>query len=271
MCAMPASPPDVGVPLRAAALRAALVRRGSLWRDVRVVAETGSTNQDLLAAAAAGDPEGLVLAAEWQRNGRGRQGRRWESAPGTALTFSVLLRPVSVRPADRGWLPLLAGLAVVTALRRDAAVGARLKWPNDVLAGDAKLAGILAEQAAGAVVVGIGINVTAGRADLPVPGATSLVLERAALTDRERLLTAVLRELERGYRHWLAGGAAGRAELRRAYLSACATVGRPVRVSLPGGRVLAGTARDVDDAGRLVVEGGAGLVAVSAGDITHVR
>ncbi|HEV3291948.1 MAG TPA: biotin--[acetyl-CoA-carboxylase] ligase, partial [Streptosporangiaceae bacterium] len=104
-----------------------------MWREIRVVAETGSTNADLLAEARAGASEGLVLAAEAQTAGRGRLGRRWLSPPGAALTFSVLLRPRGVPPARLGWLPLLAGVAVAAAVTGAAALDTRLKWPNDVL------------------------------------------------------------------------------------------------------------------------------------------
>src|SRR5258708_7031512 len=112
------------------ALREALVAPGRLWRDVRVVAETGSTNADLLAEARSGVGEGVVLAAEAQSAGRGRMGRQFVSPPRAALLFSVLLRPAAVPPAMRGWVPLLAGVAVASALRAAAAVDARLKWPN---------------------------------------------------------------------------------------------------------------------------------------------
>src|SRR5579875_3658203 len=95
-------------PLDTTALRAAL-RPGGLWREVEVTEVTGSTNADLLARAAAGAPEGVVLAAEAQTAGRGRRGRAWVSAPRAALTFSLLVRPAAVPPARRGWLPLLAG------------------------------------------------------------------------------------------------------------------------------------------------------------------
>ncbi len=142
------------------ALRRAVVRPGGLWRAVEVTAATGSTNADLLDRAAAGAPEGVVLAAEEQRAGRGRLGRVWVSPPRAALTFSLLVRPHAIAPARRGWLPLLAGVAVAAAVRAVAGVDARLKWPNDVLAGPAKLGGILAEAAGDAVVVGIGLNVS---------------------------------------------------------------------------------------------------------------
>src|ERR1700685_1569293 len=131
--------------LDVAVLRRAAVRPGGLWRAVEVLASTGSTNADLLARAVAGAPEGVVLAAEEQTAGRGRMGRSWQSPPRAALTFSLLLRPAPVAPARRGWLPLLTGTAVAGAVRTVAAVDARLKWPNDVLVGEAKLGGILAE------------------------------------------------------------------------------------------------------------------------------
>jgi len=254
-------------------LRAAVITTGGLWTDVRLLAATGSTNADLLAAAAGGAPEGSVLAAESQTAGRGRLGRDWLSRPGAALTFSVLLRPRSVRPAARGWVPLLAGVAVASAVREATGIEAVLKWPNDVLVVGGKLAGILAEQAGDAIVVGVGINVLGREPELPVATATSLELHAAGETSRTELLVAVLGELERWYLRWCGTGA-GDAEscgLRQRYLQLSATVGRQVQVSLPGGRLLSGTARDVDATGRLVVATEGGLVPVSAGDVIHVR
>ena len=282
-------------PLSAAALSAALTGPGRLWRDVTVRAETGSTNADLLAAARDGAPEGTVLAAEVQTAGRGRLDRRWTCPPRAALSFSVLLRPDGVPAVARGWIPLLAGVAVAAGLRAQAGLDARLKWPNDVLVGGAKIAGILAEQAGDAIVLGIGINVTTRRDELPVPHATSVVLAGAA-PDREQLLVAVLGELETWYRRWVAAVAAGPpvlagtvlagtvlagtvlagpggdpAGLRAEYLRLSATVGQQVRVSMPGGKLVTGRAGDVDATGRLVVGTTSGPVPVSAGDVVHVR
>jgi BirA family transcriptional regulator, biotin operon repressor / biotin---[acetyl-CoA-carboxylase] ligase len=259
-------------PLDARELRGAVVAPGRIWRDVRVVAETGSTNADLLAEASGGAREGVVLAAEAQSAGRGRLGRQWVSPPRSALMFSVLLCPAAVPPSLRGWVPLLTGVAVASALRARAAVDAWLKWPNDVLVNGAKVAGILAEQSGDAIVVGTGINVSTTREQLPVPEATSLALEGAASTDRGLLLAAVLTELERWYLAWTgARGDATECGLREEYQRLCATLGRQVRVLLPGGATVTGTAAEVDDIGRLVVAAASGIVPVSAGDVVHVR
>ena len=256
-------------PLDAVELRRRLVTADGLWRDVRVVPQTGLTNADLLEEARAGAAEGLVLVAEEQTAGRGRLGRAWSAPPRAALVFSALLRLSDVPPGRRGWLPLLTGVAVASAVREQTAVPASLKWPNDVLVADRKLAGILAEAYGDAVVVGIGLNVTLSQPELPVPTATSLLIEDAASTDRTALLAAILTELARRFQAWRADPDG--ADLRADYLRWCATIGRPVRVELPGGAVLTGTAQDVDDAGRLLLRTADGPVPVGAGDVVHVR
>src|SRR6185437_11732831 len=268
---------DVAV-LDAARLNGALAPWPGLWREVTVVEETGSTNADLLAEAQAGAREGLVLVAEEQTAGRGRMGRRWISPPRRALTFSVLLRP-AVPAGLLGWVPLLAGVAVASALEYTAGVDARLKWPNDVLVDGAKIAGILAERWGSAVVVGTGINVLQQRGELPVPTATSLLMAREVgpvddADTRERLLTAVLDEFARWYRAWLDQPRPGDADgcgLREEYLRRSGTVGAAVTVMLPGGQNLTGTAAGIDAAGRLEIRTPAGLVQVSAGDVVHLR
>ncbi|MGA4839952.1 biotin--[acetyl-CoA-carboxylase] ligase [Streptomyces sp. G45] len=263
-------------PLNAAALRRALVREGGLYRSLDVVAATGSTNTDL--AARADDlPEGAVLVAEEQSAARGRLDRRWSAPPRSGLFFSVLLKPDAV-PVERwGWLPLLAGVAVASGLSRAAGVDTALKWPNDLLltvdGEERKAGGILAERAGSGVVLGIGLNVTLRADELPVPGAGSLALAGAASTDRDPLLRAVLRSLEQWYGDWRgAQGDPAAGRLQEAYVAGCATIGRRVRVELPGGRRLVGEAVAVDGDGRLVLatEGG-GREAVAAGDVVHVR
>ena len=237
-------------PLRAAALNRALEQDG--YR-VEVLDATTSTNAVVAERARAGEPHGLVVVAETQTAGRGRLDRTWSSPPRAGLTFSVLLRP-------RGplqWVPLLAGAGIATALRRHAGVEVGLKWPNDVVVGDRKLAGLLAEAVDGAVVLGVGLNVTTTREELPVPQATSLALEGATTTDRDTVLRAVLRGI---------ADALGD-DSRAAYRELCTTLGREVRVELPGGQTVTGTAEGVDDEGRLVVDG----TAHAAGDVVHLR
>jgi BirA family biotin operon repressor/biotin-[acetyl-CoA-carboxylase] ligase len=266
-------------PLNAAALRRALIRPGGLWNAIDVVTTTGSTNTDLAARAAEGLAEGAVLVAEEQSAGRGRLDRRWSAPARSGLFFSVLLRPGEDVPEQRwGWLPLLAGVALATALTRAAGVDTALKWPNDLLvtvAGEERKAGgILAERTGdGAVVIGIGLNVSLKAAELPVPTAGSLALADAVSVDRDTLLRAVLRGVEQWYGDWrAAGGDPAGSGLQEAYAAGCGTLGRTVCAKLPGDRELVGEAIAIDGDGRLVLSTqGGGRQAVAAGDIVHLR
>jgi BirA family transcriptional regulator, biotin operon repressor / biotin---[acetyl-CoA-carboxylase] ligase len=260
-------------PLDVDALRADLLAPAGPWTRLDVVARTGSTNADLLAASAAGAPDRTVLVAEVQEAGRGRLARSWVSPPGTGLTLSVLLRPVPVAPARFGWIPLLAGLAVLDAVRELTALPAALKWPNDLLLGSEgrKAAGILAEVAPdGGVVLGIGFNVGAV-ADLP-EGATSPAAEGVEL-DRTGSLRVLLLCLAARDAQWRDGGGDPDASrLRSDYRAACASLGTEVRVDLPGGDALTGIAEDVDGDGRLLLLDAHGRRrAVAAGDVVHLR
>ncbi|MET9445357.1 biotin--[acetyl-CoA-carboxylase] ligase [Streptomyces sp. NPDC006610] len=266
-------------PLNAAALRRALVRSGGLWTDVQVVARTGSTNSDLVARAAEGRAgEGAVLVAEEQTSGRGRLDRQWTAPARSGLFFSVLLRPAGIPVARWGWLPLLTGVAVATALSRAAGVDTSLKWPNDLLVTvggeERKAGGILAERSGeDAVVIGVGLNVTLRADELPVPTAGSLALAGAAGTDRDPLLRAMLRSLEEWYGRWRAAdGDPAACGLQETYAAGCATLGRVVRAELPGDRSVVGEAVAVDGDGRLVLATGQGVrEPVGAGDIVHLR
>jgi BirA family transcriptional regulator, biotin operon repressor / biotin---[acetyl-CoA-carboxylase] ligase len=262
-------------PLNARALNRALVRPGGLWREIRVVEETGSTNADLADLAREGAEPGLVLVAEAQTSGRGRMGRTWSAPPRSGLAFSVLL-PQEESVTRLGWLPLVAGVAVVSALRSFAEVEglsrgrmaeAVLKWPNDVLIGDRKLAGILAQRVDTGVIIGIGLNVSLRPDELPVPTATSLAIEKAP-ADRDPLLRAILRELAARHEEFRTGGEAA---LREAYRELCGTLGRRVRVELPGGSTLVGEATAIEEAGRLLVRAADGEHLLNAGDVVHVR
>jgi BirA family biotin operon repressor/biotin-[acetyl-CoA-carboxylase] ligase len=260
--------------LDATALRDVLIH--SPWRRIDVVDETGSTNADLIARAADGeDIDGVVLIAEHQTAGRGRNGRSWSAVPRAQVTMSVGVSTDGIASAAWGWIPLVAGLAVLEAIAAATGVDAGLKWPNDVLArppAHGKLAGILAEVAAPApaVVIGIGLNVSLRAEELPDPGATSLAVLGGRHTDRRDLIVALLDGLERrieGLR--VARGAD--AALIAEYTAHSLTIGARVRATLPGDREIIGDARYVDDQGRLSIDRGGETVVVSAGDIVHLR
>jgi BirA family transcriptional regulator, biotin operon repressor / biotin---[acetyl-CoA-carboxylase] ligase len=262
----------------AAALRAALVGPAGPWARLDVVGRVGSTNAELLAAAAQGAPDRAVLVAEHQDAGRGRLGRQWVTRPGDGIAVSVLLRPTGVAAERFGWLPLLAGLAVLDAVRAVVPVPTCLKWPNDVLvgAGQRKAAGILAEATSGpdgtAVVLGIGVNVTGSPDDLP-GGATSLAAEGAPTPDRQAVLVALLTRLAEREATWrTAGGDPDTDRLRADYRAVCGSLGAEVRVELPGGMTVTGMAEDVDRDGQLLLLGADGQRrAIAAGDVVHLR
>lgn len=239
--------------------------------DFQIVetSSTASTNADLAAAAQAGAPEGTVHVTAHQTAGRGRLDRSWEAPPGSGVTASILLRPSAVPDHLWTWLPLLTGVAVAEAV---VALGAdvRLKWPNDVLAADRKLAGILVERIetpdGPAAVVGVGINVAMTDAQLPVPDATSLAL-LGIVTDATTVLDLVLGRLADLYEAWVAASGDPGHGLREAYRARSGTLGEHVRVTMADGSTFDGHATDVDEAGRLIVDGRP----VSAGDVAHVR
>lgn len=220
---------------------------------MRRFGELDSTNRWLLDEARAGAREGLVAVADHQTAGRGRLGRTWEAPPGANLLMSVLLRPEGLSPDRLHLVTAAVALAGRDAAREAAGVEADLKWPNDLLVGDAKLAGVLAESSLPSVVVGIGMNV--GWAP---PGAACLG-EGVA---REAVLSALLSALGDRYGDW--DGVA------REYRQACATVGREVRVELAG-ETFSGVAADVTDEGHLLVDVGVCLRTVMAGDVVHLR
>ncbi|HUN31180.1 MAG TPA: biotin--[acetyl-CoA-carboxylase] ligase [Trebonia sp.] len=268
------SPQDYREPLDAARLTEELPSFNGPWTAIQIVPQTGSTNTDLLDWAGRGLHEGVVLVAEEQTAGRGRMGRSWVSPPGAALTFSVLLRPEALPAARRPWLPLVAGVGTVTSIRMLTGLEAELKWPNDVLIGGRKVAGILAEAAGNAVVVGIGINVSTTSEELPTgPGGlspTSLLAEGVPV-GRDLLLIEILRSLGQWYKTLVAEPDPQRIGLLAQYHKLSATVGRDVRVELPGGQAISGLASGIDADGQLLVEADGGMYQIAAGDVIHVR
>ena len=235
------------------------------------VGETGSTNADLLAAARLGAEANKVLVADYQSAGRGRRGRTWAASPQSSLLFSVLTRPKLAVEAAHLVTTALA-LAAVEACDSLAGVRPGLKWPNDLVVSDRKLAGVLAESVVAgerleAVVVGMGLNVQTGAAPTEVAD-TAVALEDVcgAVIDRRELLGEILT----GFAHWIEGieGAGGQAELMTAARRESATLGCQVSVELGDGTVLEGLAQDLDERGALLLEGGRRVV---VGDVVHLR
>ncbi len=230
--------------------------------DVRRLAETDSTNRYALDLARTGAPDGVVVVADHQRAGRGRLGRTWSAPTGASLLVSVLLRP-DLSSDDRHLAVVAAAVAMADAVFETTGVVADLKWPNDLLVGDRKLAGILAEAAGDAIVVGIGVNLDWPEIPAELDGiATACNLEGGRATSRDELLAAFLARYTRRL-----GDLAG---TRAAYEARLATVGRTVRVERPGAE-LVGTATGIDRSGRLLVDAGGTLHAVAAGDVVHLR
>jgi BirA family biotin operon repressor/biotin-[acetyl-CoA-carboxylase] ligase len=255
-------------PIDVAALRAAVDAR---WTRIEVADQLESTNAVLMHDTAA--PDRSVLVAEHQVSGRGRLDRRWESPPRAGLTFSFVLRPTAPIPTW-GWLPLLAGVALHDAVGEVTGLGLALKWPNDLLCGpsEEKVAGILAQTSGEAVVVGIGLNVSTTRDELPVPTATSLELCGASAVDRSALLTTILTHLDARAAQWSdVGGDAEACGLAADYRAACATLGRQVSVTTTAGTAVTGEARGIDSDGRLQVDVGGRVEVIGAGDVEHLR
>jgi len=228
-----------------------------------------STNTWLAERALEGAPEGLVAVAGFQSAGRGRLDRRWESPPGASLLCSILLRP-DVAPDQLQLVVACVALAARAALVRLCGVRPALKWPNDLIVGDAKIAGLLAEIVAVderlAVVVGIGVNLThEGPADVV---STSVRSESGVTITPTALLDILLEELET--RRALLDGAGGQSDLREEYQRALITLGQLVRVERTND-VLVGLASSVDEFGQLIVVVDGEDVAVTVGDVVHVR
>lgn len=248
---------------------AALTTR-RLGRELIARGTVESTNDVVWDALAAGAPDGIVAVADLQTRGRGRDGRNWLTPQGLGLAMSLLLRPGCERHTLTV-LPLAAGLAVARALEA-AGADARLKWPNDVLIGPRKVAGILSESRRGpegddAIVVGIGVNVLQRESDFPEALrslATSLAVE-GVHTDRETVAAAILDAFEP---LWTELDEAGPAGIVEAWRRRATFWGRPLTVRTPAGEIT-GTARTLAEDGALVLAGADGApLRVVAGDVT---
>lgn len=250
---------------------------GTRWNDVAVVDATGSTNADLVARAEASDDllDGAVLIAGHQRSGRGRHARVWQTPPGQLAVSATVAVPTDATSAI-GWLSLVTGLAVRRAVTELAGIAPDLKWPNDVLVpGGApregkKLSGILCEFVAspdggGVAVIGTGLNVDLTAAEIETAACLRTIAGRPV--DATDFAAAYLNALSEVLESWPRSVG----DLADDYRAASATLGRRVRLMLPGDREVIGEAIGVDDEGRIVVQGPDGPVVAAAGDVTHLR
>jgi BirA family transcriptional regulator, biotin operon repressor / biotin---[acetyl-CoA-carboxylase] ligase len=235
--------------------------RGSYWR-VRVFQTVASTQTELIGKENL--QHGDVFVTEYQSAGRGRLDRTFEATESSALLFSLYLEP---KPNKLEWsaIPLLTGLSLVTALTKlDETSAISLKWPNDLLIGEKKVAGILAEAGTDGVVVGIGLNVEMTESELPVPTATSLKLENFAELNRNVILSEILRNLALTIELWESGSH----DLFEQYRQTSSTLGKEVEIHLPSGEVITSRATGITSVGELQLANG---VLVNVGDVIHLR
>ncbi len=253
---------------------------------VNIRETSGSTNTELATLAASGHAQNLsVYFTEHQQQGKGRLGRGWITPAGSSITVSVLAVPGDSMPTDSlSWYTMLAALAWCQAVDEQTGVAARIKWPNDVLAGDKKICGILAQLVSipngFAVVVGTGMNVDQDSAELPVATATSLRLAAGKQVSRSDLLASYLRHfatLDIAFREVRGDATAAMKSFSGVSLAAMvaaklATLGHQVRVEFPDGSLLEGQAVSLESDGALLVRDGASHThRVLAGDVHHVR
>ncbi|NPV03518.1 MAG: biotin--[acetyl-CoA-carboxylase] ligase [Syntrophaceae bacterium] len=241
-----------------------------IGRRIEFHEEVGSTNTEAMRLALEGAPEGTVVLADAQSEGRGRLDRTWESPPSGNLYLSVVLRP-DIPAARASLIPLTAGVAAADTLSQYCPGRVRLKWPNDVLIGGKKICGILTEMRTRGdrvhfLIVGIGVNLNMRPLDLPRElreTATSLRIETGGEIDRLDFAVRLFESLERWYRVFLGGG--GEA-IRERWLQCADLVGKRVEV-VHGKTTERGTVVGLDPAGALLLEGETGVQQVLAGDI----
>ena len=227
---------------------------------VDLTASTQSDLAELVNASVA--KSGEVIAAEYQSNGRGRLDRTFEAPPQSALLFSFYIAPKRA-VSDWGFISFLAALALRDVITDQLAEKVNLKWPNDILIGDKKVAGLLAQQIGEGVIVGIGLNVAMSTDELPVPTATSLLLADSNLLDRNLILSAFLNHFENLFKEWDSGG-----DFLEKYRQVCSTLGRQVRVEVLGRDSIEGEAVSITAQGVLILKDG---TEVNVGDVVHLR
>jgi BirA family biotin operon repressor/biotin-[acetyl-CoA-carboxylase] ligase len=232
------------------------------WR-VSVVDLTTSTQTDLVDLVNSNSAKtGDVIAAEFQSAGRGRLDRNFEAPPGSALLFSFYIKPKRAR-TDWGFIGHIAALTMQQVISADNQSQVCLKWPNDILIGDQKIAGLLAQATDNGVIIGIGINVAMTVEELPVESATSLAISGFSNLNRNLILGGFLNRFESNFKEWENG-----ADFIDRYSAVCATLGRQVQVEVIGRENRTGKALSINKLGSLMLEDG---FEVNVGDVVHLR
>ncbi len=229
-------------------------------RQILILEEAGSTNEEALRLAREGAAHGAAVVAKRQTRGRGRQGRVWESLEGN-LHLSIIVRPVDVQPERLPQLSFVAALACRDALDEAGVPAVQFKWPNDLLLKGRKFGGILLEGASDVVIIGIGLNVADYPAETMFP-ATALKLEGFEV-ELDALLHLILPRFDRRYDAWHAKGFE---PVREDWLEHAARKGEKVSVRLPE-KAIEGTFVDMDDTGALIVHNSEGTHTLLAGDV----
>ena len=232
------------------------------WR-VSVVDLTASTQSDLAELAMAGNAKnGDVIVAEYQSSGRGRLDRTFEAPKGAALLFSLYLTPKR-SASDWGFIAHLAALSMRDVFTQHLNGEAKLKWPNDILIDDKKVAGLIAQIAGTGIVVGIGLNVGMSSEELPVSTATSLAIAGSSQLDRNEILGQFLTLFASRYEEWDSGR-----DFTSDYSKASATLGKEVQIQVEGRENRSGLAQSISKTGALILADG---FEVNVGDVVHLR
>jgi BirA family biotin operon repressor/biotin-[acetyl-CoA-carboxylase] ligase len=252
---------------RAPLVKSIIDRKISQYWRVSVVDLTASTQSDLAELVNSSVAKsGEVIAAEYQSNGRGRLDRTFEAPPQSALLFSFFIKPKQER-SNWSFISFLAALVmhevISESLKESLEENVSLKWPNDILIGDKKVAGLLAQQIGEGVIVGIGLNVAMSADELPVPTATSLALARSNNLDRNLLLCAFLNRFEIMFNEWESGS-----DFLEKYRQVSSTLGRQVRVEVLGRDPIEAKAVSITAQGALILSDG---TEVNVGDVVHLR
>ena len=235
--------------------------RDSYWR-VSVFESVTSTQTEI--SAKENLKNGDVFVTEYQSAGRGRLDRTFDAEKSSALLFSLYFEPKRSK-SEWSAIPLLTGLSLVNALTKlDENLAAKLKWPNDLLVGEKKVAGLLVEAKESGVIIGIGLNVEMGKDELPVETATSLSIEGFSELDRNKILPALLKSIAFTFGLWESGSSLPVEQYRQA----SSTLGKEVEVHLPSGQILKSLAVGISEIGELQLADGS---RVNVGDVIHLR